>query len=360
MGLDTALDTLLHNGRGTLDSQSKIYGVVPALVTAVNDPKSNKRHMMGMIQVYFPWLQNKSDPNLINPWARVAMPNAGGGAGFYTIPQIGDEVIVGFEHGDPQHPYVVGSLWNGASKIPAPKTDSDSKDCKCHHPGAPTHKTPDLGPDSISGDKGGNKEYFWRSRSGNMIILDDKEGTVRIEEKTGKSVIQLEKDQIKVLQRSGDGIFVFAKEKIRLDCKNWEVHATHDIYMHAQENWGLKSDAHTTLEAGSKFNGTSKAEEASNGVTGIGWSSDKDLDIQAGTTLDITAGQNLLAKSASADFKVKAGLKFSCTSKADLGISTKAKLSVNAMMGITMGTKGEMKFDAGGNIVCTAMCINLN
>ena len=47
MGLDTALDTLLHNGRGTLDSQTKIYGVVPALVTAVNDPKSNKRHMMG-------------------------------------------------------------------------------------------------------------------------------------------------------------------------------------------------------------------------------------------------------------------------------------------------------------------------
>jgi len=225
---------------------------------------------------------------------------------------------------------------------------------------ADTLKTPDLGPTSLGGDKGSNKTYFWRSRSGNMVILDDKEGTVRMEERTGNSVIQLEKDQIKVLQRSGDGIFLFAKEKIRLDCKNWEVHATHDIYMHAQENWGLKSDNHTTLEAGNKFNGTSKASEASNGVTGIGWSSDKDLDIQAGTTLDITAGQNLLAKSSSADMKVKAGLKLSCTSKGDLSISTKAKLSVNAMAGINLGTKGEMKFDAGGNIVCMAMCINLN
>src|SRR5438105_3042695 len=122
MGIDSAIDTLLHNGRGTIDAGAKIYGVVPAIVQAVNDTKSSKRHLMGMVQVYFPWLQSKSDPNLISPWARVVMPNAGGGAGFYSVPQVGDEVVVGFEHGDPQFPYLLGSLWNGEKKIPNPKT----------------------------------------------------------------------------------------------------------------------------------------------------------------------------------------------------------------------------------------------
>jgi len=221
-------------------------------------------------------------------------------------------------------------------------------------------KTPDLGPTSIGGDKGSNKTYFWRSRTGNMMILDDDQGTIRMEERTGNTVIQLEKEQIKVLQRSGDGIFVFAKELIRLDCENYEVHATHDIYMHALENWGLKTVNHTTLEAAMKLNATAKASEAANGCTGIVWASDKDMDLEAGTTLDVTAGQNLLLKSASADMKVKAGLKFTATSQSDLTVTTKAKLSVSGLMGIDISTKGEMKIDAGGNVTCKAMCININ
>src|SRR5688500_1641647 len=190
MSLDTAIDTLLHNGRGAsvVDSTSKIYGVVPAIVTAINDTKSSKRHMMGMIEVYFPWLQAKADPNLIKPWARVLMPSAGGGAGFYSIPQIGDEVLVGFEHGDPHFPYVLGSLWNGENKVPMPVTDGDKTDCKGNGPGAPTHKTPDLGPGSIGGGKGKNQTYFWKSRGGNVVTLDDAEGTIRISEKGGKAL----------------------------------------------------------------------------------------------------------------------------------------------------------------------------
>lgn len=226
------------------------------------------------------------------------------------------------------------------------------------------HETPDLGPNSLGGDKGANKTYFWRSRSGNMCILDDLEGTIRIEEKTGKSVIQLEKEYIRIMQKSGDGIFIHAKEKIRLDCKNFEVHASNKIFMHAKQDWGLKAEnGHISLEAGMKLNGTAKGSKAANHAgdgVGIVFNSDKDLDFQAGTTLDLTAGQNMLLKSSSADMKVKAGLKLSMTAPKDLNVSSKAKISTSALMGITMGTKGEMKLDAGGNIFCKSMCININ
>jgi hypothetical protein len=373
MGIENALDSLLRNGRGTFDAGSKIYGVVPAIVTAVNDPKQ-KRHGMGMVQVYFPWLQKgplpsdkagqtkdagQTDPNLINPWARCVMPNAGGGSGFYSVPQIGDEVVVGFEHGDVNFPYVLGSVWNGANNVPMPTTKQDKTDCKCHHPGAPTHKTPDLGPDTLGGDKGANKSYFWRSRSGNMMVLDDKEGTIRVQERTGNSVIQLEKDQIKVLQKSGDGIFVFAKDKIRLDCKDFEAHATNNISFYAKKNWGSKSDQQTTHECGQKFTATMKSETESNGASGLAWKSDQDIDMEAGTTFDATAGQNALIKSSSADFKVKSMMKVNYAGKQDVNITSKANIMIQGLMGVNFATQGEAKLNAGSMLSCKSMRINI-
>jgi uncharacterized protein involved in type VI secretion and phage assembly len=46
-------------------------------------------------------------------WARMAAPGAGKDRGQLMLPIVGDEVLVAFEHGDVQRPYVLGSLWNG-------------------------------------------------------------------------------------------------------------------------------------------------------------------------------------------------------------------------------------------------------
>jgi uncharacterized protein involved in type VI secretion and phage assembly len=45
-------------------------------------------------------------------------PHAGGGRGFMFMPEVGDEVLVSFEHGDPERPYIVGALWNGVDIAP--------------------------------------------------------------------------------------------------------------------------------------------------------------------------------------------------------------------------------------------------
>jgi uncharacterized protein involved in type VI secretion and phage assembly len=68
---------------------------------------------LGRVQLSIPALPD------VQPWARVAAPFAGDGSGFYAIPQSGDEVLVAFEGGDVDHPYVIGALWSMGSQPPS-------------------------------------------------------------------------------------------------------------------------------------------------------------------------------------------------------------------------------------------------
>ena len=73
----------------------------------VVDNKDPKRQ--GRVRVQFPW--NEEDTN----WIRVQTPDTGGitNGGFLFVPQVGDQVMVGFEQGDPNRPFVMGSLFHG-------------------------------------------------------------------------------------------------------------------------------------------------------------------------------------------------------------------------------------------------------
>ncbi len=84
-------------------------GIVPALVTNNNDPNN-----MARVKVKFPWLDDSLESN----WARVTGPGAGATRGMLWMPEVNDEVLVAFEHGDFDYPYVVGSLWNGTDAMP--------------------------------------------------------------------------------------------------------------------------------------------------------------------------------------------------------------------------------------------------
>jgi uncharacterized protein involved in type VI secretion and phage assembly len=79
------------------------FGLARAQVVDVRDPDS-----AGRIKVKFPWL-----PREVETWARVSLPLGGNRTGLWALPEVGDEVIVGFEHGDVRRPIILGSLWNG-------------------------------------------------------------------------------------------------------------------------------------------------------------------------------------------------------------------------------------------------------
>jgi uncharacterized protein involved in type VI secretion and phage assembly len=82
-------------------------GLVIGLVTNIQDPES-----LGRVRVKFPTLGDSIE----GIWARVALPGAGPDAGLSFVPQIDDEVVVGFEHGDTRRPVVLGALHNSVDK----------------------------------------------------------------------------------------------------------------------------------------------------------------------------------------------------------------------------------------------------
>ncbi|MGW3292619.1 VgrG-related protein [Streptomyces xiamenensis] len=81
-------------------------GLVSGTVTDTKDPEG-----LGRVKVCFPWLSQE----YASDWARTAQTGGtGGGDGF--IPEVGDEVLVGFEQGRLDRPYVLGSLYNGQDR----------------------------------------------------------------------------------------------------------------------------------------------------------------------------------------------------------------------------------------------------
>src|SRR4029450_10081092 len=82
----------------------RFYGVAIGIVTNNQDPENLHR-----VKLRFPWLDGATESH----WARVATPMAGNKRGLYFLPEVDDEVLVAFEHGSIDFPYVMGSVCDG-------------------------------------------------------------------------------------------------------------------------------------------------------------------------------------------------------------------------------------------------------
>ena len=142
-------NTFRHLLMGEGHTINKINGVVPGVVTNINDPQSQ-----GRVQVKYPWLPKYKGSELSSNWARTASLGAGAERGVFFTPEIDDEVLVAFENGDVNYPYIVGALWNGKDKPPEGNI--------------------------LSPDKKKVNQRIVRSRSGHEIILDDTQGEEKI------------------------------------------------------------------------------------------------------------------------------------------------------------------------------------
>lgn len=157
---------------------TRVYGVVVGIVTNNQDDSGQ-----GRVKVKFPWLSDSDESN----WARIAAPMAGKGMGVYFLPEVDDEVLVVFEHGRVDSPYVIGALWNGKEAPPADNSD------------------------------GKNNLRVLKSRSGHTITLDDTDGSEKITITDGKSSVVLDAAQKSISITSGGDLTIKAKGKLALE-----------------------------------------------------------------------------------------------------------------------------------------------
>ncbi|MFG3228077.1 VgrG-related protein [Kitasatospora sp. NPDC048194] len=98
----------LVTGAGAPPRGPRMPGLAVAVVTDVREPGSGQR---GWVKLKFPWL----DDTYVSDWVRTVQWGGNGGGGVVS-PEVNDEVLVGFEQGDLDSPYVLGGLYNGVDR----------------------------------------------------------------------------------------------------------------------------------------------------------------------------------------------------------------------------------------------------
>jgi len=89
-------------------ARPSIAGVYSARVVNIDDPRRQ-----GQVQVQYYWQEQGQ-----STWIRHLTPYAGADRGLFFRPEVGDEVLVAFEEGDPERPVILGSAWNMSDSIP--------------------------------------------------------------------------------------------------------------------------------------------------------------------------------------------------------------------------------------------------
>ncbi len=190
----------------------RIYGVVVGVVTNNQDPEG-----LGRVKVRFPWLSDEDE----SQWARVATLMAGKERGAFFLPEVDDEALVAFEHGDVRFPFVIGALWNGVDKPPADNGD------------------------------GQNNLRVIKSRSGHTIKLNDEDGKEKIEivDKSEKNRIVFDTANNSITIASEKDITLSApKGTIKLDAQKIEIKSSADSKIEAGAGMEVKASATMTIK----------------------------------------------------------------------------------------------------------------
>jgi phage protein D len=186
-----------------------VPGVVVGLVSNNQDPLG-----VGRIRVKFPWLSDSDE----SAWAPMATPMTGNGRGFQYTPEIDDEVLVAFEHGDINRPYVIGCLWNGVD-------------------------IPPLSPSDAVGGNGVVNKRIIKSRSGHIILLDDTQGTetISIIDKTGSNMIVIHSQDNSMEIKVQGNLTIEAQGSVKIS-------GMAGVEVSSQATMSIKGTAGTTIE----------------------------------------------------------------------------------------------------------------
>ncbi len=185
---------LMEKGSG--GGESRIEGIALGIVTNNQDDQQQ-----GRVKIKFPWLGEGDE----SYWARVSTIMAGNEMGAFFLPEVGDEVIVAFDHGDINHPYVLGSLWNGRN-VPPVKNDDGKNNIRMIKSRS--------GHQVTFSDEEGKEKVEVKTKSGHTILLDDSSGkeSITIMDKSGNNSIVIDSAQNSINIESSLKLSLKAKE----------------------------------------------------------------------------------------------------------------------------------------------------
>ncbi len=228
------------------DPNPPIEGFLTGIVTDLNDPEK-----LGRVKVKFPTLYSNSTP-FETDWARLTSPYAGDQRGIFFLPEVNDEVLVCFEHGDIQRPVVMGSFWNGKDK-------------------------PSMAGAADAAEDNDIKTIF--TRSGHQITFSDKKGEEKISiiDKSGGNLIIIDTKEQKISIVSDKDVAVEAKKDITLKADGDVNISGKNVNLKAQQ--GFKAEGMQTDVKGSS---TLNLETSGQGKLKSGM-----LDIDGGTMCNV-------------------------------------------------------------------------
>lgn len=212
-----------------------------ATVIENNDPKG-----LGRIKVRFQWQQQGQ-----TPWVRVLSAAGGGEKGFFMIPEKGEEVVVDFEGGNPEAPFIIGATYNGKAKSSFGNAANDIKAIK--------------------------------TRSGNTIKLDDKTGSISVTDKNGSTMTMdgagniTVKSKTLVTIETSDKIELKATNSISLDAKHIYVTGSET----ASIGGGKEGSAMMVLDTTGKQIHTSAKEIYTNAESALEMDCKANMEIRA-------------------------------------------------------------------------------
>ena len=247
--------------------------IVIGIVTDNSDPEKKQ----GRVKVKYPW--NTEDHQ--SDWAQVAFPMAGGGRGFQFLPEVDDEVLVAFEHGDIHRPYVIGALWGGVD-APVEGNDVAVVGGKVVHRVIKTR----IGHTVMLDDTDETGEMKMTTKSGHFLTLNDRDKNVTAQTKDGhKVLLDDENGKIVVVDKTGSNKMTITSgdNSIAIECQgNFSVKATGSVSIQGEQ--GIK------MSTPAQFETTADA--------GLSMSTNAQMQLKATATMDVEATGPMTIKGA--------------------------------------------------------------
>ncbi|WP_406323897.1 VgrG-related protein [Streptomyces niveus] len=192
-------------GTGGSGGGGRYAGLVSGTVTDTQDPEGS-----GRVKVRFPWLSEE----YASDWARTAQ-SGGTGGGEAFIPEVGDEVLVGFEHGHLDRPFVLAGLYNGKDR----PGGGGGADAGGGGADGASGAGGGSGGDLVDPTSGAVNRRAFASKSGNQLeLLEAANGPqgVRLRTGDGKLTIALDRTNTAIVVNSDGSVTIEAKERVAI------------------------------------------------------------------------------------------------------------------------------------------------